>query len=93
MENNYEPTALVTSFVPYSKNFVRVLVFNGAYDGPASEAINFVTPEGSKFLIWVMLICFCIHFLLLSSIHQSQTIPIILIILWGASSSAGMCLD
>ncbi|KAK4296763.1 hypothetical protein Pmani_030767 [Petrolisthes manimaculis] len=45
--NNNEPKALVTSFVPFTKNFVRVLVFNGAYDGPPSEPINFVTPEGT----------------------------------------------
>ncbi|KAK8743667.1 hypothetical protein OTU49_001198 [Cherax quadricarinatus] len=46
VENNNEPSALVTSFVPFTKNFVRVLVFNGAYDGPPSESISFVTPEG-----------------------------------------------
>lgn len=46
VENNNEPRALVTSFVPFTKNFVRVLVFNGAYDGPPSETISFVTPEG-----------------------------------------------
>ncbi|XP_069981771.1 neuroglian isoform X2 [Penaeus vannamei] len=46
VENNNEPSALVTSFVPYTKNFVRVLVFNGAYDGPPSETISFSTPEG-----------------------------------------------
>ncbi|XP_063870133.1 neuroglian-like isoform X1 [Scylla paramamosain] len=46
VENNNEPSALVTSFVPYTKNFVRVRVFNGAYDGPPSEEISFVTPEG-----------------------------------------------
>ena len=49
MENNNEPSALVTSFVPYTKNFVRVRVFNGAYDGPPSDVIDFVTPEGSKY--------------------------------------------
>ncbi|KAG7157810.1 Neuroglian-like 2 [Homarus americanus] len=46
VENNNEPTALVTSFVPFTKNFVRVLVFNGAFDGPPSESISFNTPEG-----------------------------------------------
>lgn len=46
VENNNEPSALVTSFVPFTKNFVRVLVFNGAYDGPPSESLGFVTPEG-----------------------------------------------
>lgn len=49
VENNNVPSVLVTSFVPYTKNFVRVLVFNGAYDGPESEEISFVTPEGSKY--------------------------------------------
>ncbi|XP_076060460.1 neuroglian isoform X2 [Oratosquilla oratoria] len=47
VENNKEPRALMTSFVPYAKNFVRVLVFNGAHDGPPSEAISFVTPQGT----------------------------------------------
>ncbi|XP_068206070.1 LOW QUALITY PROTEIN: neuroglian-like [Palaemon carinicauda] len=46
VENNDEPRALVTSFVPFTKNYVRVLVFNGAYDGPPSESLSFVTPEG-----------------------------------------------
>ena len=57
MENNNEPSALVNSFVPYTKNFVRVLVFNGAHDGPPSEEISFVTPEGSKqpFLIHLLI--------------------------------------
>ncbi|KAK7076289.1 ATP-dependent DNA helicase chl1, partial [Halocaridina rubra] len=46
VENNNEPRALVTSFVPFTKNFVRVLVFNGAYDGPPSTILSFITPEG-----------------------------------------------
>uniref|UniRef100_A0A8D8XH54 Neuroglian n=2 Tax=Cacopsylla melanoneura TaxID=428564 RepID=A0A8D8XH54_9HEMI len=39
-------TALVDKFVPASKNFARVLAYNGAYNGPPSETIAFVTPEG-----------------------------------------------
>ncbi|CAB0005124.1 unnamed protein product [Nesidiocoris tenuis] len=33
-------------FIPNSKNFARVLVFNSRYNGPPSETINFDTPEG-----------------------------------------------
>ncbi|XP_067001681.1 neuroglian isoform X2 [Anabrus simplex] len=39
--------ALVTKFVPHSKNFARVLVFNGRHNGPPSEVISFDTPEGT----------------------------------------------
>ncbi|KAI5710224.1 hypothetical protein M8J75_006855 [Diaphorina citri] len=39
-------TTEVDKFVPASKNFARVLAFNGAYNGPPSEIISFVTPEG-----------------------------------------------
>ncbi|CAL4060819.1 unnamed protein product [Meganyctiphanes norvegica] len=46
VENNAEAKALVDSFVPFSKNFVRVLVFNGAHNGPPSETIHINTPEG-----------------------------------------------
>ncbi|XP_018050218.1 PREDICTED: neuroglian isoform X1 [Atta colombica] len=38
--------ALVEKFVPYSKNYVRMLVYNGRYNGPTSETLNFNTPEG-----------------------------------------------
>ena len=48
VENNGEPIALVDSFVPYTRNFARVLVFNGAHDGPPSTTVQFVTPEGSE---------------------------------------------
>lgn len=61
VENNYEPTALVTSFVPYTKNFARVLVFNGAHDGPPSDDINFVTPEGSKSLSMTAVSCYSVY--------------------------------
>ncbi|XP_033217712.1 neuroglian isoform X3 [Belonocnema kinseyi] len=37
---------LVTKFVPYSKNYVRILVYNGRYNGPPSETLSFDTPEG-----------------------------------------------
>lgn len=38
--------ALVTQFKPDSKNFARVLAYNGAFNGPASAIIDFDTPEG-----------------------------------------------
>lgn len=38
--------ALVTKFVPHSKNHARVLVFNGRYNGPPSDTLSFDTPEG-----------------------------------------------
>ena len=38
--------ALVRSFKPYAKNYARVLAFNGAYNGPPSNTIEFRTPEG-----------------------------------------------
>ncbi|XP_020282519.1 neuroglian isoform X2 [Pseudomyrmex gracilis] len=38
--------ALITKFVPYSKNFVKILAYNGRHDGPASEILSFDTPEG-----------------------------------------------
>ncbi|GAB6021405.1 hypothetical protein CHUAL_004014 [Chamberlinius hualienensis] len=36
----------VNIFVPFSVNFVQVLVYNGRYDGPPSSPIRFETPEG-----------------------------------------------
>ncbi|CAG0901644.1 unnamed protein product, partial [Darwinula stevensoni] len=33
-------------FIPYSRNFARILVFNGAYDGPVSNTLTFNTPQG-----------------------------------------------
>ncbi|XP_026829151.1 neuroglian isoform X2 [Ooceraea biroi] len=38
--------ALITKFVPYSKNFVRIVAYNRRYTGPASETLSFDTPEG-----------------------------------------------
>lgn len=38
--------AMVTKFVPHSKNYARVLVFNGRYNGPPSDTLSFDTPEG-----------------------------------------------
>ncbi|XP_065366259.1 neuroglian isoform X2 [Calliphora vicina] len=38
--------ALVTQFKPDSKNFARVLAYNGRFNGPASAVIDFDTPEG-----------------------------------------------
>ncbi|KAI4487248.1 hypothetical protein M0804_005397 [Polistes exclamans] len=37
---------LVDKFIPYTKNFVRVLAYNGRYVGPPSETLSFDTPEG-----------------------------------------------
>ncbi|XP_049962681.1 neuroglian [Schistocerca serialis cubense] len=37
---------LVTKFVPHSKNYARVLVYNGRYNGPPSDTLTFQTPEG-----------------------------------------------
>lgn len=33
---------------PNKKNFAQVLVYNNAGDGPASDTIDFVMPEGGK---------------------------------------------
>jgi len=41
--------ALINKFIPYSKNFVRILAYNGGYNGPPSETLSFPTPEGSEF--------------------------------------------
>jgi len=38
--------SLVQSFKPYALNYARVLAFNGAYNGPPSNIITIVTPEG-----------------------------------------------
>ncbi|XP_017782809.1 PREDICTED: neuroglian isoform X2 [Nicrophorus vespilloides] len=38
--------ALVTNFVPFSKNYAQVYVHNGKYHGPPSETLSFDTPEG-----------------------------------------------
>ena len=39
-------SSLVQSFIPNSLNYARVLAFNGAFNGPASNTIKFHTPEG-----------------------------------------------
>ncbi|XP_017136257.1 neuroglian isoform X1 [Drosophila miranda] len=39
-------TALVTQFKPDSKNFARILAYNGRFNGPPSAIIDFDTPEG-----------------------------------------------
>ncbi|KAH8344677.1 hypothetical protein KR067_003077 [Drosophila pandora] len=38
--------ALVTQFKPDSKNFARILAYNGRFNGPPSAVIDFDTPEG-----------------------------------------------
>ncbi|KAG7310344.1 hypothetical protein JYU34_003117 [Plutella xylostella] len=40
-------TALVNNLVAYSKNYARVLAYNERYNGPVSEVVSFVTPEGT----------------------------------------------
>lgn len=39
-------SALVTKFVPHCKNNARIVVYNGRYNGPPSDTVTFVTPEG-----------------------------------------------
>ncbi|XP_015921139.1 neuroglian [Parasteatoda tepidariorum] len=39
--------SLVTIFRPFSRNLVRVLAFNDMYNGPPSDVIDFITPEGT----------------------------------------------
>ena len=39
-------SSLVQSFIPNSLNYARVLAFNGAFNGPASNTVKFRTPEG-----------------------------------------------
>lgn len=39
-------SALVSKFKPFRKNNARILVYNGRYNGPPSESLSFVTPEG-----------------------------------------------
>lgn len=39
-------SALVSKFKPYKKNHAQIMVYNGRYNGPASERLTFVTPEG-----------------------------------------------
>ncbi|XP_030756282.1 neuroglian isoform X2 [Sitophilus oryzae] len=38
--------ALVNNFVPNTKNYAQVYVYNGKYNGPPSETLSFHTPEG-----------------------------------------------
>ncbi|KAG5892872.1 hypothetical protein JTB14_032595 [Gonioctena quinquepunctata] len=38
--------AWVTYFDTYTTNYAQIYVFNGQYDGPASEILSFDTPEG-----------------------------------------------
>nr|XP_034837376.1 neuroglian isoform X3 [Maniola hyperantus] len=39
-------SALVSKFRPFRKNNARILVYNGRFNGPPSETLSFVTPEG-----------------------------------------------
>ncbi|XP_039276536.1 neuroglian isoform X2 [Nilaparvata lugens] len=38
--------SLVSKFMPHSKNYARVLVYNSQYNGPPSDILSFDTPEG-----------------------------------------------
>nr|CAD7455359.1 unnamed protein product [Timema tahoe] len=38
--------SLINKFIPHSKNFARVLAYNGRYNGPSSDTVNFDTLEG-----------------------------------------------
>lgn len=39
-------SALVSKFKPFKKNYARILVYNGRFNGPPSDTLSFVTPEG-----------------------------------------------
>ncbi|KAG8193026.1 hypothetical protein JTE90_028143 [Oedothorax gibbosus] len=39
--------ALVTIFKPHARNIVRVCAYNDVYNGPFSDSIEFLTPEGT----------------------------------------------
>ena len=39
--------ALVNKFIPDATNYARVLVFNERFNGPPSETVSFLTPEGA----------------------------------------------
>ncbi|GLV37958.1 Neuroglian [Carabus blaptoides fortunei] len=39
-------SVVVSKFVPHTKNYARVFVFNGRYNGPPSQILSFETPEG-----------------------------------------------
>lgn len=38
--------ALVDTLDPFTKNYARVFVYNGKYNGPPSDTLSFSTPEG-----------------------------------------------
>ncbi|XP_015125416.1 neuroglian isoform X2 [Diachasma alloeum] len=38
--------AVINKFVPFNKNYVRIFAFNGRFNGPPSETLNFETSEG-----------------------------------------------
>lgn len=42
-------TAEINKFLPNSKHFVRILAYNSRFNGPHSQPITVVTPEGGKF--------------------------------------------
>ncbi|KAJ3639541.1 hypothetical protein Zmor_002896 [Zophobas morio] len=42
----YVTKALVDNLDPFTRNYAQVFVYNGKYNGPPSETLRFVTPEG-----------------------------------------------
>jgi len=42
-------TAEINKFLPNSKHFVRILAHNSRFNGPYSQSIPVVTPEGGKY--------------------------------------------
>lgn len=44
--------ALVSNFIPYSKNYAQVYVYNDKYNGPPSETLSFDMPEGGTYFLF-----------------------------------------
>ncbi|XP_065345300.1 neuroglian-like [Cloeon dipterum] len=44
--SNDSSRALINKFVPFSKNYARIVAYTDFFDGPPSETISFNTPEG-----------------------------------------------
>jgi neuronal cell adhesion protein len=42
----YATSALVDNLDPFTRNYAQVFVYNGKYNGPPSDTLSFVTPEG-----------------------------------------------
>lgn len=46
VDRNTTTDVTIDILVPYSKNYVRVLAYNGGYNGPPSDIMPVTTPEG-----------------------------------------------